>query len=399
MLSDVILITRGSKGDLYPFLQIGSVFKNKGHRVTLLTDHVYEKYASKHGFDFAALDDEESKCLNAMPEFYGDLPSLLKLYEGHIIPNLKREVNMIEDAISEEGKPIVIAHGNYYLSALMAMEKTGFPLYLCVLSPSFIHSSLLFEGIAKSLSAELNEIRDAIGLESISDWKQWLGSYTRRLAFWPEWFSDDSCRSFADLEHIGFLPAFDSEGDLKENTGNAASPGMRRYVLLTHGTSLPFDERYFRFGIEACEELRMPLLVTTSFRHLLPDNLPDHVIWAEFLPFDELMPSIDLAVHHGGVGTVQESILHAVPQLIIGQGFDRQHNGRIVSRLGLGDWIPPKLLSKEVLLKKIKSILSDGAKRSTCARYASLLKGQTTFDNLYASVNAEESGLIAIEQT
>jgi UDP:flavonoid glycosyltransferase YjiC (YdhE family) len=391
MLSDVVLVTRGSKGDLYPFLQIGKTFKEKGHRVILITDHFYQEYASDHGFDFVSLDDQASKSLNGMPEFYGSLPALLKLYEERIIPRIKQELKLIESVISVKKKVILVAHSNYYLSSLMAMEKFNVPLYLCVLSPSFVHSFSLFEGIAKSLSSELNAIRVDVDLGPINDWKRWLSSYTRGIAFWPEWFSDGTCNSVFSFGHVGFLPTFATESGQSVNSALNFFPGRSKRVLFTHGTSLPFDERYFRLGLETCQELGIVLLLTTPFRHLLPDALPEGVVWADFLPFDKLLPFVDLTIHHGGVGTVRESIMHGVPQLVIGQGFDRQHNGRIVSHLGVGDWIPPKLLSKEILLKKIKDIFTDDKTKSTCERYAALLKDQMPFDTLYASIFAEEA--------
>lgn len=125
MFINVILLTRGTKGDLYPFIHIGRELKKRGHEVTLLSTYDYESYARREGFDFdfLTLELEESFQVKIeMPEFYTKLTSLLELYKDHIIPNLEKEFEVIEAQV-KKGKTVILAHSNYYFSALFSMEK------------------------------------------------------------------------------------------------------------------------------------------------------------------------------------------------------------------------------------------------------------------------------------
>src|SRR5690606_20484926 len=86
----------------------------------------------------------------------------------------------------------------------------------------------------------------------------------------------------------------------------------------------------------------------------------------------------------------RESIANSVPQLIIGQGFDRQHNGRIIKQLGLGESIIPKELSEDVLFSKVNSVLSDHNVKRECERYKSSLYNQYALDRFYEAVMEQQ---------
>lgn len=387
-LSNVIILTRGTKGDLYPFIHIGRGLKERGHEVTLLSNYSYKEYAKQEGFDFdfVALDEDESfQTMIEMTEFYNKLPSLIQLYKDHIIPNLEKELEVIEAKV-RKGKTVILAHSNYYFSALFAMEKLNIPLYLGVLSPSFIYSFPLFEGIAKKLSVELNTVRVRIGLAPVHDWKKWLNSYNQCFALWPDWFSNEGKQILSKLEYVGFLSVDGLDPKPLQENIKAFVSDDTTCILITHGTSRPFNDNYFRTTIKVCETLKCKLIVSTPFRELLPETLSDNIIWVDYCPFDELLPSIDLIIHHGGIGTTREAAANSVPQLIIGQGFDRQDNGRIVKNLGLGDCIIPKALSEELLFNTIRRLLHDNQIKTVCSHYAPLLKNQKPHDDFYEKI-------------
>jgi rhamnosyltransferase subunit B len=388
--SNVILFTRGTKGDLYPFLRIGCGLKEMGCKVTLISNYCYENYADKENFYFAALDDKESfEILNNTPELHGNISSKLKLYKDHIITNLEKEVKIIESKVSN-GNTVMVVHSNDYLAPLLAMEKYNVPLYLCMLAPSYVHGFALFETLLKSLSVELNDIRGRIGLAPVNDWKKWLNTFNKCFAIWPEWFSGEAKKIAPALECVGFL-SIDSvekkplQSEIKDFIGAST-----KNILITHGTSKPFNDLYFKLAIDACQKLDYKLIVSTPFRELLPETLLENVIWVEFCPFHELLPLVDLVIHHGGIGTTCESIASVVPQLIIGLGFDRQHNGRIIKEHGLGDWIIPKILTEDILRQKINELLIDQNIKSKCEEYKSFLYNPEAFDTFYETITSNK---------
>lgn len=383
---DVILYTRGTKGDLYPFLSLGRGLRERGCKVTLLSNYRYESYARREQFDFAALDDEESfEFLNNMPELHSSLAAKIKLSRDHMIANLEQEVAIIRNAISRPNT-VIVAHSNDYLAPMLASEKDHIALHLCMLAPSYVHGFTLFEAILKNLSNELNDIRRRIGLDPQQDWGRWLKGFGKCFAVWPDWFSDGADKIVPGLECIGFL-SIDSIENLPLQKEVREFIGVDgKNILITHGTSRPFNDDYFRLSVNACRELDCHLIVSTPFRELLPVDLPANVLWIDFCAFHELLPFIDLIVHHGGIGTTREAIANATPQLIIGQGFDRQHNGRIIKKCGLGDWIMPKDLSEETLRQKLCALAGNAEIETRCAHYGPLLYNDAGLEAFYRHV-------------
>jgi len=385
-VANVILFTRGTKGDLFPFLALGKGFKDRGCQVSLLSNYCYAAYAQQECLDFAALDDQESfDHLNNMPEYHSKLSAKLRLSRDFLVPSLEKEVQIIGRKISG-ARDVLIAHSNDLLSPLLAAEKFKVPLYLCMFAPSYIHALDLVEAVLKSLATDVNRVRQRLGLAHIHDWKAWLHGFEKCFALWPAWFSDDGQKSIADLEYVGFMPGDGGDRTPLPEEMKTFLGKREKTILITHGTSLPFNDQYFRLAIASCQETDCKLVVTTPFPELLPDELPDNVHWVKFCSFRELLPRVNLIVHHGGIGTTHESIAAGVPQLIVGQGFDRQHNGRIVESLGVGDWIIPKALTVSAFREKIVNLLDNAAIMANCARHQAALYDSAASNNLYASV-------------
>src|SRR5882757_6598400 len=51
-----VLFTKGTMGDLVPFIALGRALLRRGHRVTLVTHGHYVRVAEMSGFEFVAID-------------------------------------------------------------------------------------------------------------------------------------------------------------------------------------------------------------------------------------------------------------------------------------------------------------------------------------------------------
>lgn len=383
--SNVILFTRGTKGDLYPFLKIGSDLRQRGCKVTLLSNYCYEDYAINEKLSFMSLDNKESfDLLNNDPTLHSSLSAKFHLFKYHIIANLRKEVEVIKSA-AEPLRTVILAHSNDYLAPLLASEVLNAPLYICVLAPSYIHGFALLQGLLSSLSDEINLMRGELNLPYIKDWNEWLNRFEDCFAIWPAWFSGGACEDAPAMKHLGFF----SVNQIEKNPLQSeilALVKQKKIVVITHGTSRPFHDNYFVLAIEACKGFNYNIIVSTPFRTLLPQELPENILWVEYCSFNELLPFASLIIHHGGIGTTSESIAHEVPQLVIGQGYDRQHNGRLAKSLGVGDWISQKELNVNTLYHRINDLLNDGAIKQRCRELKTQLYNQDELMKFYATI-------------
>lgn len=370
---NIILFTRGSKGDLYPFLGLGAELKKRGHQITLITNYCYESYAREQGFDFVALDHKELfDTLNNTPNHFNKLASLQELYKKHIIPNISNDTLKIRNAAQDKlYRTIVFAHSNDYLAPMMAKEKWGLQLNLCVLSPKFVHGPFLFEAVMSSLQEEMNDMRSEFGLSKVNDWNAWVHQFDQSYAFWPEWFSDDS-GAFGEIRYIGFLPIEAVESEPLQNGIAEFLTRFERNILITHGTSMPFDPEYFRLCAAACKDFDCGLILSTPFHDLRPSENLSNMISVDFCPFHQVLTSVNLIIHHGGIGTARECIANGIPQLIIGKGFDRQHNGKILTNLGVGRWLSPLNISAKTINEEVQFLLNSKDVNLRCEHYKQL---------------------------
>lgn len=68
----------------------------------------------------------------------------------------------------------------------------------------------------------------------------------------------------------------------------------------------------------------------------LPSDLPDNVRVGEYLPYDRLLPLVDVIVTNGGYGGVQQALAHGVPIVVAGQTEDKVEVSARVGWSGAG---------------------------------------------------------------
>src|ERR1044071_7079492 len=83
-MAQVILISKGTGGDLFPFLQFGKSLRGRGHAVKVLTHWPFEGAVRKSGLDFAALDTPDMFNPEAGENLLASLPRDLKVPPKHL---------------------------------------------------------------------------------------------------------------------------------------------------------------------------------------------------------------------------------------------------------------------------------------------------------------------------
>jgi UDP:flavonoid glycosyltransferase YjiC (YdhE family) len=64
--------------------------------------------------------------------------------------------------------------------------------------------------------------------------------------------------------------------------------------------------------------------------------VPGKVHVERFVAQADVLPLVDIVVHHGGTGTVLGTVAAGLPQLILPQGADQFHNARRLADVGAG---------------------------------------------------------------
>jgi UDP:flavonoid glycosyltransferase YjiC (YdhE family) len=86
-------------------------------------------------------------------------------------------------------------------------------------------------------------------------------------------------------------------------------------------------------------------------------DLPDNITLQPWVPQANLLPHVDVVVHHGGSGTTLGALTVGAPQLILPQGADQFANADAVKAAGAGLLLLPDELSANAIAEHTHKLL------------------------------------------
>src|SRR5450631_3737971 len=132
--SDVVLMPFGSAGDVFPFVWLGRLLRNRGHRVTIITAVVFDEFVHATGLNFVGIGTPaEFDDILKNPDVWSAVrgPELIfKLAGG----STARQFAAIRHALPDLRNVLLIAPGTAF-GARLAREKLGIPLISVNLQP------------------------------------------------------------------------------------------------------------------------------------------------------------------------------------------------------------------------------------------------------------------------
>ena len=404
-MANIVLVTKGTGGDLFPFLRIGKTLKARGHRVVLVTHWYSEREVLRAGLDFAALDNaeevplyEEQTTLDA-PRGLNAAADEAVLVGNHGGGGASADGNEQASApgLSIFGMPLgrgvleyesiggqcrpndTILVVNYiaFFSARHVADQLGVPLVAVFTAPSMFPQWVLdlpfFDELYAHVGGDLNAIRAQVGLAPVRDWRRWLTSADASVGLWPEWFVAEGFGNGVEIVPVGFPCDVGAAGELPSELSDILDHGAPP-LLITHGTSIPAKSDFFTSAAEACRLLEMPALLVCKHEKLIPQPLPEGVRWFEYLSFDALMPHMRALIHHGGIGTCGQALAASLPQVVLALGYDRADNAARLQRLGVAEALTPLQWRPEVIAGALRRLLDAPGTESLCADYARRLQ-------------------------
>jgi UDP:flavonoid glycosyltransferase YjiC (YdhE family) len=152
-------------------------------------------------------------------------------------------------------------------------------------------------------------------------------------------------------------------------------------VYLTFGTAFGTAE-LLTTAIEGLALLGVRVVVATG--RVRPGelrDLPDDVVVHDWLPQADLLPHVDLVVHHGGSGTMLGALSAGVPQLVLPQGADQFANADAVHDAGVGLRLRPDDVSVAAVAQQANA-LRRGDHRAAARAVAAEIAGMPSPDDV-----------------
>lgn len=133
--------------------------------------------------------------------------------------------------------------------------------------------------------------------------------------------------------------------------------GSRPLIYLTLGTAFGTPELLIA-AIDGLARLDARVVVAAGrVRVEQLGDVPDNVTVRAWVPQADLLPHVDVVVHHGGSGTTLGALTVGAPQLVLPQGADQFANADAVSAAGAGLRLLPDELSADAIAELARKLL------------------------------------------
>jgi MGT family glycosyltransferase len=204
-----------------------------------------------------------------------------------------------------------------------------------------------------------------------------------------------------DMVHFaGALPAPRSEAPLPAWWPDL--DGTRPVVHVTQGTIANSD-----FGqivlptITALAASDALVVVSTGGRPVdaLPADLPDNVRVAEYLPYDRLLPLVDVVVTNGGYGGVQQALAHGVPIVVAGQTEDKVEVSARVGWSGAGVNLRVSTVTPAQVGGAVERVLRDPSYRAQAERIGRAMRDTDALGTLTGVLETVRAGWRKTQKT
>jgi rhamnosyltransferase subunit B len=395
-MTQIVMITKGSGGDVYPFAALGRSLQGRGHEVTVATHCVYEDRIRQSGLGFLSLDTEAGyrEQRAADPQLLNPR-SAAEYHRRHVLPYVLEEQRLICDRTWDSSARIV-SHVSTLGTALLVGESLHLPVVPVFLSPYQVKMRTLLSGLLGALAGEYNQVRETLSLAPITKWLEWLESPTSSIGLWPDWLwalEEDRSEGILPVGFVLDQPSPSPDYILPEGVSACCSSGTP-CVLITHGTSVPLAPEFFPVIIEALGTLGWNgILVATD--PALRGACPPNIVPCASVPFADLLPHVTAIVHHGGIGTAAQALNAATPQLILAYGFDRPDNGRMFQQLGVADVLSRPDWQSTMVASRLQALVASVEVKASCITWGAQVDQADALLRSCLAIEAEASPAVS----
>ncbi|KAF2224098.1 hypothetical protein BDZ85DRAFT_195483 [Elsinoe ampelina] len=417
---NIVIMVIGSRGDIQPFLKIGQILRERGHRVRIATHPAFRDFVEKDiGLDFFSVGGDPSELMAFMVKNPGLIPSFETVRQGEIAKRRAAMAEMFEgfwrsciNATDDEKDKLnyrmmgekqpfiadaIIANPPSFAHVHIA-ERLGIPLHMMFTFPyspttqfphplaniksskgnvdagyvNFMSYALVEMMTWQGLGDLVNSFRvRTLGLEPVSSfWAPdalWRMKVPYTYMWSPElvpkpkdWGPEIDVTGFVFLDLASnFKPP-----DALQKFLDAGDPP----VYIGFGSIVVDDpDRFTKLIFEAVKLSGVRALVSKGWGGFGgKGDAPEGVFMLENTPHDWLFPRCAAVVHHGGAGTSAIGLKCGKPTVIVPFFGDQPFWGAMIAdnKAGAHSSIPYKKLTAERLAEGIKQCMTDEAREN-----------------------------------
>jgi MGT family glycosyltransferase len=413
---NILMASTPATGHINPMLTIGHVLMTEGHKVVCLSGSWLRDRIENAGAQYRALaaaaDVDLRDILSVAPELKEIPPGLEWLrvaLERFFIDRVAPQHESLQTVLQEFPADVIIADDMFFgvLPMLLGPRAQRPPVVLC--GTSFLHwcrddGAPHFLGLAPAatpadrdryaaIAQEFDRVTDRPAAHRLNRILKEFGVGPLTLPLF------DSVVALADAYLQLSVRGFEFPRPIPSSvhfvgtppiiSGQALLPpwaheldGSRKIVLVTQGTVANHN-----FGLLVAPTLAaladLPdvlVVVTTGGRPIgaIPGPIPRNARVATFLPFEWLLPKVDVLVTNGGYGTVNQAMSFGIPLVTAGLTEDKADVNARVAWSGVGINLATNEPTPQALRDAVRSVLDTPHYRARAAAMAGEFRGIDT---------------------
>jgi MGT family glycosyltransferase len=404
----ILMASTPATGHINPLLAIGHVLMAQGHELMVLSGSWLRERIEHAGAQFRALppfaDLDLRNILTAAPELTGVPPGyewLRIAMERVFIDRIPPQHMGLQEVLQDFTPDVIVADDMFFgvLPMLLGPRSGRPPIVLC--GTSFLHwcredGAPHFLGLPPATSpAELEQyaaiaeeyqrLTNGPAVERLNRVLHELGADPVALPLF------DSVVGLADAYMQLTVPSFEFPREIPATVNFVGTPpiiskqaplpswandldGSRKVVLVTQGTVANHD-----FGLLVAPTLAalanepdILVVATAGGRPVetIPGLIPSNARLASFLPFEWLLPKVDVLVTNGGYGSVNQAMSSGIPLVAAGMTEDKADVNARVAWSGVGVNLATNEPTEPALREAVRTVLDTPRYRARAAAMA-----------------------------
>jgi sterol 3beta-glucosyltransferase len=401
----IALLTIGSRGDVQPFVVLGTTLRARGHEVVLATGPEFKGMTEKAGLEFRRLGSFDGGFANTIltsPKVQAVLrrgPSVYRMLFAAPWPSAAERQALTEEMVaSAEGADLIV---NTTLTRIGALARPGvpwcsvasWPVTATAAWPALGAPALPFGGAYNRFThqsssamewlmyrSSVNEARISAGLPKAgfrSPFRDDGRSRPILYQFSPHVFAPPP--DWPPHCHVTGYWSDNTRWEQRAELTTFVERGAPPLVAAFGSAWLPCGTELLEATVAAARATGHRLVIIGGPEAELPDDVD--LIRSETADFTLLLPRAAAVLHHGGQGTTAAAVSSGVPQVIVPCHSDQPIWARRMSALGVAaPEVPYPKLTSELLTNAVRTATGDPRIAARAAELAEVVRCERGVD-------------------
>lgn len=405
-MANILVAVTPAPGHINPMLTVAKHLSATGHTVTFLTGEVFREQVVSAGLRFSPLSGKADLDYRTLEE---DIPERTATQPGpdrmnadctylgvEPVPDQHRAIQQI---MANSDVDLIVVDVFFWgtFPMLLGPKEARPPVITCGVLPMILTSrdtspfslpdaspagrlrnhkeTQQFYSILAPTMARFNEVLHSCGAPDLPEFFLDCAVHLpdRFLMFTAEAFEFPRSDLKPTVQFVGHM-APRIQGDFPKPGWWDSLDGSKPVVLVTQGTVANTDMgQVIEPAIAALADENVTVIVATGRPDIEAVKLPGGVKPANtkieyFIPFDQLLPKVDVLVTNAGYGTVNLALSLGVPIVAAGDTEDKAFTSVRIAWSGAGISLGTGRPNKDEIRSAVRAILSDKTYQNNARR-------------------------------